>query len=341
MKTLPAALGVESALRFSRGSRFRRRGAAALARCIPQGMVIGGIVPTETDIVVAYAHAPDGTDRVIVKLARSARGARSLRRAADRLTELHADPRLDGWEVPTPVILDLGELDGFPYVVESAMSGEPIARLLDRGAASEPLTDLATQAIAGLHRRTASVLAVDADVLDRWIGQPVLALEQLVAASPHRAAMVRELGSELAARLENRNLAAGWIHGDYAPNNVLIDAHAGRIAGIVDWELAGTPELPVIDRTMFLLATHLQSTGRQLGSVVAEIAKREASNSLLGSLVPARAAAIDRVLDPRSVTLLCWLRHVAPLVTRSERMAADSAWKRHNVYQVLDALAER
>jgi aminoglycoside phosphotransferase (APT) family kinase protein len=339
MNKFAAALGVGSALRSTRARFVSRRSAADLSRCIPRGMVLGGLELTETGTVVSHAHARDGTDHVIVKLARDAEGATSLRRSANRLGALNADARVDEWEVPRPEILDAGELGGSPYVVESAITGEPIARLLDRRAAWQPLAALATQAIEGLHRRTATVLTVDAELLGRWVERPAQAVESLVADSPRRAAAIRQLAQELALRLDGRELAAGWVHGDFHPGNVLIDARAQRITGIIDWELAGTPELPAIDRAMFVLVTHMQTTHSQLGALVAAIAQREASTSLLGSLVNTTEAAVDDVLDPRSLALACWLRHVAALVMRSARYARYSAWKRQNVFQVLDALA--
>ena len=328
---LAAAIGLVSAVRSLRD----RRNAAELTKCLPRGLVLGAVEPTETDVVVAHARGWDGADSVIVKLARTPSGARSLRRACDELAELSADPRLDGWEVPRPQILGSGELGGLPYVVESALSGVTIATVLNRGEARAPVAALAMRAIDGMHRRSAEAVTVDPDLLDCWVDRPVQTMEPLVAASPRRAAAIRGLRRELRARLEGRKLAAGWIHGDYVPSNVLIDPQTGRITGIVDWELAGAPELPAIDRVTFLLAAHMQTTRRQLGAVVAAVVNGDETTSLRRSL----AHAMQADLDDRSLVLLCWLRHVADLVTRSPRYATDRAWKRHNVYQVLDALA--
>ncbi len=329
---------MKAALRSLRQHQIRRRNAPALARCVPRGMALGVIERTESDVVVAHAHARDGSEAAIVKLARTAAGGRSLRRAADQLAALHADPRVDGWEVHYPEILDVGELDGLTYTVESSLAGEPIARALDRGAAWQPLAALATAAIDGLHRRTSTVLSVNAELLDCWIDTPLSAVEPLVADNPRRAAALRELGRDLTGQLEGDEVTAAWVHGDFGPGNVLVDVEAREITGIVDWELAGTPDLPMIDRAMFLLATHMQTTGRQLGALVAGIATGEGSAPLQASLMQTDA---DDPLDACSVVLLCWLRHIGSLVTRTENYARNSAWKRHNVNQVLDVLAQR
>lgn len=332
---------MKAALRSLHRYRVRRRNAPALTRCIPAGMSLGPVEWTEADVLVARARARDGSDAAIVKLARTIMGARSLRRAADQLLALRADPRLDGWEVQHPEILDVGELDGLTYVVESALAGEPIAALLDRGAAWQPLAVLASRAIEGLHSRTATLLRIDAELLEHWIRGPLRAIEPLVAERPRRAAALRGLGRDLVERLDGREVTAAWIHGDFAPGNVLVDAHAAQITGIVDWELAGAPDLPTIDRVMFLLATHMHTTGRQLGALVAGIATGEASEELMESLVQATRADPDDPLGACPAVLLCWLRHVAALVTRTEGYGRNSAWKRHNVDQVLDAIARR
>jgi hypothetical protein len=332
---------MKAALRSLRQRQVRRRTAPALARCIPAGMALGVIERTETDVVVARARARDGSEAAIVKLARTAAGGRSLRRAVDQLAALHADPRVDGWEIQYPEIHDVGELDGLTYTVESALAGEPIARALDRGAPWQPLAALAATAIDELHSRTATVLSVNAELLAGWIDTPLSAVEPLVADCPRRATALRELGRDLTGRLEGGEVTAAWVHGDFVPGNVLVDAQAREITGIVDWELAGTPDLPMIDRAMFLLATHMQTTGRQLGALVAGIATGEGSAPLRASLIQTTRTVPDDPLDACSVVLLCWLRHVASLVTRTENYARNSAWKRHNVNQVLDALAQR
>jgi aminoglycoside phosphotransferase (APT) family kinase protein len=336
-----AELGVVATLRALRARRFTQRHAADLTRCVPGGMVLDGIERSVTDVVVGRAHADDGSQRVIVKLARSSRGATSLRRASNGLAALRADARLDGWEVTRPEILDIGELDGLPYVVESALSGVTAARLLRQGAPWQPLAALAIETIEGLHRRSGAPVRVDSKLLGRWIDGPVEAIRPLVAGSRRREAAMRALDRELTTRLDGATATAGWIHGDYVPDNVLFDPKADRITGIIDWEMAETPDLPAIDRAMFLLAAHSQTQRREIGALVAAVAKGEASEALRRSLATAAHDGLEDLLDVRALALLCWLRHVAAVVTQSERYARHRMWKRYNVYQVLDALARR
>jgi hypothetical protein len=194
-------------------------------------------------------------------------------------------------------------------------------------------------AIQGLHHRTAEIVTVDSELLERWIDRPARAVHTVVAGSVARTAALQGLTCELSAWLEGQRLPAGWIHGDFVPGNVLIDPHdRGRVTGIIDWELAATPDLPAVDTTMFLLATYSQLERRELGHFVVEAAGGSGSGLLPGAVADA-ARGLNECPDPRLLILLCWLRHVAAALTKTERYARHPVWKRYNLYRVLDALA--
>ncbi|MGZ4304083.1 MAG: phosphotransferase [Solirubrobacteraceae bacterium] len=335
---LAADVGAVSVVRALRARRFGRRNRAALARCVPSGMVLTSVESTVTDVVVGRARDPRAGDSAYVKLARTAKGDESLGHAGARLAALAGDPRVSGWDVERPRILALDHLDGHRFVVESALSGVPIASLLAHGTAWAALAQRAAAAIGGLHSRTAEPLRADSELLERWIDAPTGAIESIVARSPRRSFALRELSRELTAQLEGKRVNVSWIHGDFVPGNVLIDATSGVVTGIIDWELAAARDLPAIDRAMFLLATHAQIGHRELGQVVVAVVTGQAPESLQQAL--AQAAQIDdgQPLDARALTLLCWLRHAAALVTKSERYAHHIVWKHYNVNHVLDAL---
>jgi aminoglycoside phosphotransferase len=335
---LATKLGFVAALRWLRAHRFRRRNTRALARCLPDGLALIAVESTVNDVAVGCARTVEGTREMIVKLALSDPAAVSLRRTADVLAALHADSRLCGWEVPRPEILAVGHLEGRSYLLASRLSGVTVKQRLAQGAACESLTSAAIAAIEGLHQRTAKMVTVDSELLERWIDRPARAVHTVVAGSADRTDSLRRLTCELKAWLEGRTLHAGWIHGDFVPQNVLIDPHdASRVTGIIDWELADTPDLAAIDTTMFLLATHSQLERRELGHLVAAIVGGNANGSLPGALADA-GRGLDERHDPPMVTLLCWLRHVAEAIQKGERYARHPVWKRYNVYHVLDTL---
>jgi hypothetical protein len=214
-----------------------------------------------------------------------------------------------------------------------------MSQRLAEGAPQEPLVSAAMAAIQGLHQRTAELVTVDSELLECWIDRPARAVNTVIACSVARTVALQELTCELRGWLEGQRLPAGWIHGDFVPGNVLIDPHdGGRVTGIIDWELAAIRDLPAIDTTMFLLAMYSQLERRELGYLVVEAAGGSASGLLPGAVADA-ARGLNESPDPRLLILLCWLRHVASALTKTDRYASHPVWKRYNVYHVLDTLA--
>jgi hypothetical protein len=194
-------------------------------------------------------------------------------------------------------------------------------------------------AIRDLHERTAESVTVDARILEQWIDRPAAVVAPLLTGSAARANALGRLQRELWLGLAGRSMRAGWIHGDFVPENVLVDPHDGdRVTGIIDWELAASPELPGLDTTMFRLATQSQLERCELGHLVAAIAGGTAADARVGA--PAEPDGdLDQPGDAWLLVLLCWLRHIAALVAKSERYARHPVWKRYNLHLVLDTLA--
>ena len=325
-------------LRAARARRYGRRHAAQLSRCVPPGMILVRVEATVGDVAVGHARAESGgSGSAIIKLASSPSGGAALRRAASQLEALAADPRLAGWRVRRPELVKLGELDGRTYAIESELSGISGANALERGAALRPLSARAFEAIAGLHRPTAEALTVDAELLARWVGAPVRTIAPVLGGSARRVAVLAELERELRARLDGMSVTAALVHGDFVPGNVLMSGPDGDVSGIVDWELASAPDLPGIDTMTFLLAGHAQLAAQELGQTIARAVPGDADDSLLDALSAGMPPDTEESLDLRSLVLLCWLRHAAGTLRKSERYARHPIWRRYNVELVLDA----
>lgn len=336
---LATKIGLVAVLRRLRAHRARRRNAGALARYLPDGLALGAVESTVTDMAVGFASADGGTRDVIVKLALSDPAGASLRRAAAMLSALANERRVGNWDIARPQVLAGGMSGGHSYVLESRLSGVTMSQRLAEGAPQEPLVSAAMAAIQGLHQRTAELVTVDSELLECWIDRPARAVNTVIARSVARTAALQRLTCELRAWLEGQRLPAGWIHGDFVPGNVLIDPHdGGRVTGIIDWELAAICDLPAIDTTMFLLAMYSQLERRELGHLVVEATGGNASGLLPGAVADA-ARGLNESPDPRLLILLCWLRHVASALTKTDRYARHPVWKRYNLYHVLDALA--
>jgi O-antigen/teichoic acid export membrane protein len=335
-----AQAGLLDGLRRQRARRMCHRNARALAVCLPDDLALTAVEPAVND--VAVGRADQAGRETVVKLALSDKAAGALWRSADALRALAGDERLDGWAITRPDVLAVGLSNSRSYVLESPLGGVPVARRLAQGAAPEPLTRAAVDAIDGLHRRTAETVTVDSALLERWVRDPVRAVSGSVAGSAARTRALGELEQELWSGLAGRQMRVTWIHGDFVPENVLTDPHDGdRVTGIIDWELAAARDLPALDVTMFLLALRSRLESRELGHVVAAAATNGGSNRPLADALAELEPGLADPDERRRLILLCWLRHIAALLTKSERYARHPVWKRHNVYHVLDRLGDK
>jgi aminoglycoside phosphotransferase (APT) family kinase protein len=153
---------------------------------------------------------------------------------------------------------------------------------------------------------------------------------------------VHRLESDLGDALLGRRLAVSWIHGDFAPGNILFGGAPVRVTGIVDWELARPADLPLVDVVSLLLAARMQSSRRELGRIVSDwLAGARWTAAEQRILDEAGAALPGETVDARALVLLCWLRHVSGNLAKASRYATQERWRRGNVAPVAQAVARR
>jgi aminoglycoside phosphotransferase (APT) family kinase protein len=200
----------------------------------------------------------------------------------------------------------------------------------------------AMSVIGELHTRTATSTTVSSAIVERWVDAPANAMRVFVT-SPRSWAwadgVIDRLVEELHDALEGRTLSLGWVHGDFVPTNILMSADGVAVTGIVDWELAASNDLPLIDAVALLLSTRAHRRRRELGLVVREVltgaAWCDAEKALLGS---ASSRLRGDPVDSRTLVLLWWLRQVAGNLTKSVRYTGTGLWERWNISPVLEAL---
>ncbi|HVY97283.1 MAG TPA: phosphotransferase family protein [Solirubrobacterales bacterium] len=119
----------------------------------------------------------------------------------------------------------------------------------------------------------------------RWTGQ----LESGIRVTP----AMRELGRRLEAAVPAREEAA-LVHGDYRIDNVVLDpADPGRVAAVLDWEMATLGD-PLADLGMLLM--YWRRPGERCASEVHAITQAEGFPER-GELIDAYAAATGFDLD--------------------------------------------
>jgi hypothetical protein len=312
---------------------------ALLAAC-GRPAVIARAELTSTDVAVVVVSPPAQPPCAVFKLPMTARAVDGMLRESRTLAALHADERLGDWRRLVPVSLASGTLEGRSYRVDAPLHGRVVLEWLREETTRGHVLESAAETIHVLHRATASAVEVGERLAAQWIDAP--ANDLLVhGAADGLGSQLGALRDELRAALVGQSLSAGWIHGDYWLGNLLFVAGDTRPRGIVDWDAAGEPALPVIDVLHLLLFTQRLITGRELGDIVVE--------QLRGRDWPEdERRVLDRYgtwchgdsLSERQLLLLCWLRHVAHHARQQDddRTLGYRRWQSRNVRAVLTSL---
>lgn len=302
----------------------------AIVRAAPRRISDGGVV-----MFVVQA----GTDgSLVLKVAMTTDAAASLRRAADAQRRLRSLDGLGPWRTLVPEVRGQADVERHPWVLETALTGRPLADLDPSGPDAAAGHAAALASIAILHRATAA--PVDGELASATWVDARLAIVRAMVREPSGwvppSEAVRRLDAiavELAAVVAGVT-SASWIHGDLWAANVLLD-EAGAISGFVDWDSAAPGELPAQDVLHLVLYARKRRERRATGEIIASVLRTgwDASDRALLELV-----ATDADLAGRSGLILTWLRFVEVNVQRHPRLAASSDWLERNVGQVVACL---
>jgi len=266
-----------------------------------------------------------------LKVATGEEGVRSLALERRVLERLAADDRLGTWRRMVPTVLGCWQDDRGGYLLLSRLPG---ARPDQDGPGC--LTREVFRALAPLHRLESSIVAVDARLLDRWVGAPVATLAHALPDGEVIRSGLVDLEQALRRRLEGRSVTLGWSHGDLHPGNLLVWPD-GVVRGILDWGGARPDSFPALDPAHWLLTSAAAHGHRALGREVAERLGRgeywqHCEAELIGS------AACGHGLPEDALLLLTWLGHVRMNLEKSARYAQSPLWWRRNVLPVLRAV---
>lgn len=319
--------------------RILANDAAALTAC-GQRAIVARAELTSTDVVVVVVAPPGEPPSAVFKLPLTPQAADGVLREGRALAALHADERLGDWRRVVPVSIASGTLEGRRYRVDRALRGRVVLYRLGEDKSRRHLLASAAEMIHVLHRTTASAVEVDERLAADWIDAP--ANDLLVhGAVRGLESQVGALRAELRAALVGQRVSAGWIHGDYWFGNLLFEAGQADLCGIVDWDAAGEPALPVIDVMHLLLYTRRLLSGRELGEIVAErLHERHWSQEERRLLDRYGTWCHGNSVSERQLLLLYWLRHAAHHAQQQggDRTRGYRRWQSRNVRPVLASL---
>lgn len=305
----------------------------------PASWAVQRLVPTVNELTVVTLGPPERPPAAVLKLPRSDAAVTNVRRQGMVLATLQADPCLGAWHALLPKRLAEGEIAGQVYAVEQVLPGVDARQVLSDPATRARLLGAAAAAIGLLHRRTTAAVVVDAGILERWVERPLRLVRGVTAARPGAGGgrrAIERLAAELRDALAGRTLAVSWVHGDFAPGNILATPDGATLTGIVDWESARPADLPLLDLLQLLLSTRMSVQGRELGDVVrALLDGSEWSPDEQALLDAARSALPGDAVEMRALVLLCWLRHVAANLAKSTHYAGHRLWVAKNIETVL------
>jgi aminoglycoside phosphotransferase (APT) family kinase protein len=126
------------------------------------------------------------------------------------------------------------------------------------------------------------------------------------------------------------------VHGDFAPENVLVTPDGKQLTGIIDWELAEPNGVPLLDLMQLFVAARAEAQSQEFGAVVCALLNSADWLPHEHKLLKAAQAALPtEPLDLRTLLQLCWLKHAASNLTKSARYANHWIWLRQNVECVL------
>lgn len=340
---------VQARLKRTLDGRRRMAEAAALLPAVLSEVVAAGTTGAEgwvlrtahlsgTQVAVLMVGPEGEAPAAVVKVPSTPGGVASQRREAAAVAGLLAEPGLGDLARLVPRRLAEGEVGGVAYTVEQAVTGVE-GRVLLGYPSMRPRVVAAAAAVAGaLHEATAEATVVDASLLKAWVGDRVRLLEP---ATRNEVGLER-LERQLRRAWEGRDVTVSWVHGDFWPANVIFDAGAEAgtevvgeaealsVAGVIDWEWAAAWELPAQDVLYLLLHMRMLDQSRELGPVVASLLSGEAFGTAEQDLLEEAG-----VTPNRETLLLVWLRHVAYNLIQAPGEARNWIWTSRNVDTVL------
>jgi hypothetical protein len=302
------------------------------------------VVPTVTDVTVAFLSTGVGAPIAVLRMARTAMAAQELRANHDVLATLFADPRLTEIHHLLPQTLAMREDTSDPLAIERYLPTTDLAAVLTRAPdRAEDVIAAALAAIAPLHRDTGRMTVANRADMERWVDSPLEDLRTMCRTlGPAYMATVDHLGALLREALHGRCVRVSWTHGDFTPGNVLLDQ--GRVSGIVDWGGAQRDLPSVLDPYLMLIAARCVVQRRPLGSVVAGVLSaghldRWERNLLAQEWLRRCGQEDDTFVAESALTMLAWLHHVAGLCRKCDRYRENRVWWMLNAEPVLQAVS--
>lgn len=314
-----------------------------LDETVVNGLKIQQVVHNQTNTVVFFLGSSDGKTPIVVKISTSRKEAKSLKQQQENLTLLTQVHELGEWRQVLPKVIACGEENGSVYSVEYAKPGISLANALRTHQMDWDLVYLAAEGINTLHRATARSVLVNLEILHSWVDEPV---KNLIHRSFDHSrpnpfqGTIYNIQDKLRAALEGQQVCVSWIHGDYSPENILIDPSGSKVTGILDWDLAKPTGLPQLDLMHLLISIRMEKTHREFGPVVCSLLQKRDWEQEEANLLQAVGQDVSgNALDLQDLLVLTWLNHINANLSKTSRHDYQERWVQENIRTVLQVFS--
>lgn len=178
----------------------------------------------------------------------------------------------------TTTLRRLGELGAaktgrFPLVLDQfeagsaqcfAMTRIPGVTLDQDSVALEDVTDEAVDFLIQFHCETSKRVLIDREFFGVHVQH---ILQAARSRNPQLAAALAEWVSPLQQVLVGLEIPLVWMHGDYKVENVMYEPRSRKLTGVIDWEHAIFPGLPLLDLIYLLIFNRLARGGHWLREI--------------------------------------------------------------------------
>jgi aminoglycoside phosphotransferase (APT) family kinase protein len=289
---------------------------------------------TSTGTAVFVVRLERTRSCIVVRI--NSQGAVWLSRETLVLRQLRTYPLPQRLQVLLPTRLAAGNIAGHGFTVDETLPGS-------QHFGPNFARDMAAISLIGeLHQATAQEMAVDHETLQAWLGAPMRTITALLRQVP--LPLPRDALNRLVVKVQGdllgKSVKVSWIHGDFWAGNLLVDGSSRSITGIIDWDLAAFPELPLHDVLQMLLLSRTLARHESLGQVVAQLLNGGSWTTDERKLLDAAAWAAADDIDQSTLLLLYWLRYMAAIGQQQEHYVDHSVlvWRLRNLHPVLRAL---
>jgi len=326
----------------------RRAGCEQLARWarptfeVPAGGWVAHRIVSATESTVVLAGPAGKPVEGIIKLPYSDAAWEQLLRQERVLRALAADPRAGDLRslLPLPVRCELR--GGRRVAVERALPGQTLWSLRGESASYAAGLAAARRVLNTLQGDTGTQVTVGQDLVERWVASPMALMAALAARlrdAQRYSAPLERLTARLTTWLEGRTVVSCWIHGDFWPANIMVEAGGAHVTGVVDWGRAASGELPLHDALQLLLhEPQFAAGGGSLDRTVLGLLEDPRRLAELRPLLAEWGLASGVGDDLRNALLLYWFRYVPAFLAKCPSLLGNPWWLDRNVGRILLAV---